>query len=170
MTPSKSEDGWWDLVPVWDEIYTLGNTIDIQKKDYRSNSGYRPNNDSHIIGFVGEYVIELETGVPFNREIRVGGDGGSDFKFGDKEVDVKCSTFVPDPDLKHPAHSQRWPHYFVLVCFDVPHKEAKLMGWATGDSLKNAKVTDYGYGPQRSINWKDLNDGLPPVFKRKRGG
>lgn len=155
-------DGWWDLTPAWDMIYDIGERRHIQKDAFRSTKAW--NLQSHIIGIVGEFVVSLESGKDFDSELKLLGDGGKDFDFGGVTVDVKCSTFVPDPDLKHPINSHRWPDYFVLVVFSVPRKEAKLLGWTTGDSLKNAEITDYGYGLQRSMNWKDLNVGLPPCM------
>lgn len=158
----KSPNGWWDLSPFWDTIYDIGAKRHLQKDVFKSTRAW--NIKSHIIGIVGEFVIYLESGKEFDAELRLFGDGGKDFEFNGLKVDIKCATFFKDPDLKHPVNEHRWPDYFVLVAFNEAGKKARLMGWTTGESLKKSEIKDYGYGPQKVMNWKGLIDGLPPIF------
>ena len=162
MNIPKSKNGWWDLSPVWNTIYSIGEQRHQQKDSFKSTRAW--NLKSHVIGIVGEFVVSLESGKPFDAELRLFGDGGRDFQFGEVKVDIKCATFIKDPDLKHPSDEHRWPDYFVLVAFNEPKKKARLMGWTTGQALKNSITRDYGYGVQRIMNWSKLNDGLPPIF------
>ena len=159
---AKSPNGWWDLSPAWDMIYEIGQRRHVQKDEFKSTRAWHIK--SHIIGIVGEFVVSLESGKEFDSELRLFGDGGRDFEINNEKADIKCATFIKDPDLKHPANEHRWPDYFVLVAFNEPNKKARLMGWTTGDLLKIADIRDYGYGPQRIMNWRKLKDGLPPIF------
>ena len=159
----KSPNGWWDLSTCWDVICSIGEQRHQQKDSFKSTRAW--NNKSHIIGVLGEFVISLESGIEFDTELKINGDNGSDFKINNKTIDIKCATFFKDPDLKHPAQEIRWPDYFVLVALNEPRKKARLMGWALGDKVRNSRITNYGYGPQKILNWSELNPGLLPVFK-----
>lgn len=161
--PDKSTAGWWNLSTCWDHLYQIGLSRHLQKDNFHSTRSW--NNKSHIIGVLGEFTVSLESGIEFDAELRIEGDGGSDFKLSNnKTADIKCATFFKDPDLKHPADSTKWPDYFILVALDFDNKKSRLMGWTTGNKLKSSLVKDYGYGPQKIMNWRELYNGLPKAF------
>lgn len=131
-----------------------------QKRTYESSRYWH--GDSHYVGLLGEWVFAQETSLPVNWELIATGDGGVDFG----SVDVKASTFVSDPHLKHPASAKRWPTYLALVV--VEEARGRYLGYATAEELRLAPTRVYqrGAGAQHHLPAHALHRSLPPGVTR----
>lgn len=116
------------------------------------------NSDARYIGMLGEIAYGKESGQEVNCELMIMGDGGTDFPGG---VDVKTSTFVSDPHLKHYANPNHWPEWFVLVVVPRSYDKYRIAGHASKAQMLAADIADYGYGDQYYIPEYWLTPGLP---------
>lgn len=129
-----------------------------QKASYASSRQWA-SGSTHLIGIIGEWRYGIVIGEPPDLRLLAAGDNGSDFH----GVDVKCSTYLPNPDLKvNPEDFAKGAHAFALV---VVHQELELacfVGWASAREMLASPLRDYGYGPKHSLNWRKLHaDTLP---------
>ncbi len=154
--------GWYDLSEHWDWLLEISQAIHDQKDNFKSTRAW--NEGSHFVGNCGEFTITLATGVPFDSELRINGQGDK-ADYEKYKTEVKTSTHYVDPHIKHPVDETRWAPYFVLVALDVSRKRSKIVGWCTAEELKQGEIRDYGNGPQRSLDDTYLYPGLPPTFK-----
>lgn len=140
-----------DLSKWWWFLEKLAKQRDDQKRGFSSCRLW--NNSPDLVGLCGEAIFAMHYGKRINRELLINGDNGEDFE----GVDVKTSTFISDPYLKHPVGAKHWPPFFVLAAMDIQAKKGCLVGWATREELRAAKTIDWGYGPQHSIPGNELN-------------
>ncbi len=132
-----------------------------QKGGYASTRGWAEGGSTHLPGLVGELVYGRIIGQEPDWTLRAAGDSGSDFK----KVDVKCSTFYHDPDLKIPEGDLadiKVP-FLALVAWNREAGTAAYCGWATLEEMQAAELKNYGYGPSYFINWRALHEGPCPV-------
>ena len=155
---AKQERKWWPLDAGWQATNFIAK-LHNQKKDKRQSTnawaGTRDNNPSaftsHWYGLLGEVVYSLETKQLVNFKEIDCGDSGSDFPDG---YDAKAVTFWQDPWLKVPINTHKWPdNGFAVIALNIDRREGKLVGWATIDMVKSAKVKEWNpqAGPQYSI-------------------
>jgi hypothetical protein len=149
-------DGWVNMECIWEDLVLMGSERDKQKSSYRSTKNWSKYS-THVLGAIGEMCFSIVTGHPVNAASLPEGDGNIDFLIGGKTIDVKSTQYWKDPDLKQYPKPKKWVDIYVLCGVDVDGKRAKLFGWATADSMRNAKIVDYGYGGQLSLNHSDLN-------------
>lgn len=131
-----------------------------QKRGYASTRGWASGGNTHLPGLVGELVFGRVIGKEPDWELRAAGDDGTDFD----GVDVKCSTFLPDPDLKMPQgdlRKKKRSPFYALVVWNQEAGTAAYAGWATRAEVEAAPVKDYGYGPTVALNWRVLHAGVP---------
>lgn len=82
--------------------------------------------DKHVVGIRGERVFALETGAAINWDW--GSDGGADFTFDGRTIDVKGSYLVNTGALIHTRLDPVRADFYVLAVYD----EARLEGWVEG--------------------------------------
>lgn len=136
---------WIDLSKVWQRLYDVAEERDKQKHNFASSRYW--NQESHFHGLLAEYVYAVESKQEMNLELLIQGDGGKDFP----ETDVKGCTYWQDPWLKHPLRKPLVANRYVLVGLDIPRKRGYVVGIASKQQVKNAKVIDWGHGPQYSL-------------------
>jgi hypothetical protein len=155
---ADSEDlhEWYDLLPVWRKATEAAAQRDGQKRGFASSRYW--NQESHFLGLLGEYVYGHVSRQEVNLTLDVTGDGGLDFP----GIDVKATRYYTKPYLKHPATSNRWPPFFVLVAINVDARLGRYCGHIAGHALqKHGTLRDFGHGPQRTMDEFELIPGLP---------
>lgn len=137
-----------DLSPYWERLRILAEQR-YEQKDGFSSSRYW-NQDSHFLGLCGELLYALATRQKIDTELRITGDGGTDFPGG---VDVKTCRFETDAYLKAPVGTKRWPDIFVLCYVDKEQRRGRILGWAWSDDLwATGEIRDFGYGPTYTLH------------------
>lgn len=129
-----------------------------QKRDFESSRYWHE--DSHFVGLVGEWLVSALTGRPYDARRRIEGDGGVDFP----RTDVKTSTFVSDPHLKHLVNAKSWTDFYVLAVFDPSRAITRVGGWASAEMLRAGEIHDYGHGANFYLPEAVLYSGLPDVL------
>ena len=142
---------WLNLDPYWEEITIIADARERQKRGFASTSG--KSSQSHLIGLCGEKCYSILTGQDYDRSLRIKGDDGYDFP----EVDVKTSTFVSDPILKHPVNASFWPLNFSLAVLDLPNRRGKILGWATRRQLWRGFRRTFTYDEQCCLREESLS-------------
>lgn len=148
----------WTHIPVPEaaRLRAVADARDRQKNGFASSRYW--NADSHYIGLLGEWIYGRKVGLEPNLELLIEGDGGYDFG----GVDVKTSTFLDAPHLKHPVGATRWPAAFALVSVDVENLRGRYEGYATASELRASPTREYRPGfPQHHLFVSDLHRGLP---------
>ena len=157
---------WIDLTPHWARIKEVARERHAQKHRFRSTG--RMSHKSHFIGLCGETAYAKAYGLKVDTTLRRHGDDGNDF-WGD--IDVKTSTFLIDPHLKHRVGSRKWPRRgFVLAVLDEPRKRARLIGYCSTRQLQIASMKDYGYGRQhflREMSLQHIDCSVPEQHRRQ---
>lgn len=160
------KNGWWNLNPFWDYLTWAaakreGVEVNGQKKKFWGSSRYY-NPDAHLIGIAGEFIFSLESGLPFDIFLSAKGDGGVDFA---GSIQIKTSTFQPDPCLKESQNPKCWADYYGLVYFNPERKLGKYLGWTTGSHLASQPLVSYSNHekahPCHSLSWRELWQELP---------
>ena len=129
-----------------------------QKASYASSRQWA-DGSTHLIGIIGEWRYGLAIGQPPDLQLLANGDNGSDFG----GVDVKCSTYLPNPDLKvRPGDFEKGAWAFALVVIHQEFQLACFPGWAYAREMRAAPLKDYGHGPMRALNWRKLHSGCLP--------
>jgi hypothetical protein len=155
------DDGWLSLIPIWRHLREMGEARDADKREFRSTKSWSKES-SHTTGLLGEAAFSFLTGLPLNASLITTGDGGWDYTTADGlHVDVKTSLFWNDPWLKQYPSPKRWVDYYILVAADTAEGRVRVIGHATQDEVRNARLVDWGHGKQRSLSWKVLHAGLP---------
>lgn len=148
---------WINMAPYWDELQTIAASRDAQKKSYKSTKNWSTGNSTHFLGLVAEAAFSCYTGLDLNKSLSPSGDLGYDFIINGRTVDVKGTQYFNDPHLKQYPTPKVWVDYYFLVGIDIAQKRAKIFGYATREEIQNATMKDYGYGPQRVVECKDLH-------------
>lgn len=154
-----SQDGWVDLSSIWSHISSIGDSRDVQKKNYKSSKNWSKHS-THVLGLIGEICFSVYTGIDACLELIPEGDGNIDFIINGKSIDIKTTRYWKDPDLKQYPNPKKWADAYVLCAVDVDEKRAKIFGWTTKEAIVNAKKVDYGYGVQLSMNHSELNKNI----------
>jgi hypothetical protein len=100
------------------------------------------NPDFNLIGLIGESLYEAITGWPMQNGDELG-DGGCDFP----GVDVKCTPHFDDPLAAS---------VYFLAAVNLPTREARPVGYATRSMLMEAPLVEYGHGPTRTLQEREL--------------
>jgi len=145
---------WISLRPVWGLAKLAADLRERQKDGFASTRNW--NEHPHLVGLLGEYVYAVMHDLMLDATLRLAGDGGADFGIGDGWVDVKTSTYLLAPCLKHPVNAGRWPARFALVVVDMQGMRGALVGEVDAHWLKDAPVVDFKHGPQRSLSADDI--------------
>ncbi len=164
-------DGWWDVSSFWNKLEELGKQRDKQKSYYASTKNWS-SHSTHFLGLISELTFSLETGIMLDKILRSQGDMGFDFCHDGKNFDIKGTQYWQDPHLKQYPKPKSWCDYYLLAGIKLNVKQAKIFGWASKEEIQNAKLVNYGYGPQRSISYDELHKGIPvclPSLKAKAG-
>ena len=142
---------WIDLAPVWDKLKA---EADRRLQSKRSFVAHRCCiSQGHFYGLLAEYVYGELTGQQVNFDLRSEGDGGCDFP----DTDVKGCTYWKDPWLKQPVDKPVRAKNYVLVGLDIENKKGYVVGYATDEELKKARVFNWGHGDQYAIRGRDLH-------------
>lgn len=149
---------WLPYSDVLPALTAVAEARERQKQNYASSRQWA-SGSTHLIGIIGEWRYGLAIGEPPDLRLLASGDDGSDFH----GVDVKCSTYLPNPDLKvNPEDFDKGARAFALV---VVHQELELAcfaGWASARELREAPLKNYGHGPKHALNWRKLHAGTIP--------
>ena len=113
---------WVDLSPYWSEMERLAEERSDPTSGYAWTRRWSPK--SHFYGLLGEKCFSVFSGESVDTRLLREGDDGTDFE----GVDVKTSTFVADPILKHPVWAKRWAPRYVLSVLDVGDRRGGLVG------------------------------------------
>jgi hypothetical protein len=111
--------------------------------------------DFNLRGLMGEWLYSKLTGIPRKRGF---GDGGEDFP----GVDVKTSSYLVTPWLRHPATEPLRTRYYALVAADTEQRLCRYVGYATADELLAVMPTALPHGQAKILYEKDLHKQLPP--------
>ena len=161
-------DGWWDVSRYWDRLQQIAKQRDSQKLNYKSTKNWSVGNSTHFLGLVAECAFTLETGIMFDKRLNIVGDPGYDFIFEEQKFDIKGTQYFNAPHLKQYPNPKTWVDFYILAGINAPDKQVKVFGYATKEEIQNAKLHNYGYGPQRVIEYQDLHPGLPDVLPSNR--
>lgn len=152
---------WIDLEPALDRLQFLGAQRDEQHRKRRSTKNWSQVS-THFLGLCGEYAVSQATGLDFDEQLRPGGDGGADFRWGPHLYSVKATTYWEDPHLKEYQNPKVWCDFYILVGVDLNGKRVRIAGWTTCQALQGAPLRYYGHGYMLHIESKGLHPGLPP--------
>lgn len=152
--------------------YTLAITTGVNRAESHPDSTpMGKSNDairSHPEGAVGEMMVCKYFGVNFDNTIKETGiyPGDTDLMIGDKQVDVKGTTWIDDPYLlvkKKLAHIAESDIYIAVMMDgegDIPHV-GHIVGWAWHSVLIQQEPQDF---PPKyphmnyTQDWKTLNN------------
>ena len=154
-----------DLLHGWisytDELPWMRRVAEAREKHKQGKFGMLnewASGSTHLIGIIGEWRFGLAIGKTPDLRLLEDGDSGSDFG----GIDVKCSTFLPDPDMKvKPTDFAKGAFAFALVVIHQEYQLACYPGWAYAKDMQEAPLKDYGYGPMRALNWRKLRVDIP---------
>lgn len=156
---------WIDLSLYWDWLERTAERFDAEKRRLAGNNRYRLKEGARLVGLAGELCYALETGQAVNTEIHPEGDKGMDFP---DHVDVKTSTFLSDPLLKHEVNPHYWPEHFAFVVLDQLNRRARLVGIVGLRELMNfGEVKDFGYGNRYTLPEKYFTERIEAVLSGK---
>lgn len=151
---------WIDMSPYWNELKSIANERESQKKKYKSTKNWSKES-THFLGLIGELCFSIHTGLKIDKELKVGGDDGYDFIYNGKTYDIKTTSYYSKPNLTQNLNPKKWADYYILVGVNIDKKVAKIFGYATKEAVQNAELYDYGYGNRRVIEADNLNKGIP---------
>lgn len=160
-----AQSGWWYLKDAWEALEKIAHEREVQKFSLRSGRQLSKWS-THLVGLVGEAVVAAQSGLDLDSRLIAAGDDGHDFTVGGKTVNVKTSCYVGDPHLKVMKREKKFCDYYVLVEAEMVCRRARVVGYATIDMVKDAKVRSYGHGLVYSLTADALKSGLPPCMKR----
>jgi hypothetical protein len=146
---------WIDLEPFWERLQAVAAQRDAQKRNFKSAKYL--NKDSNFIGLCGEMALGIFRGREPDLSLRIDGDGGTDFG----TVDVKTVPDILEPSLKRFAKETKWAEWYALVALDLKKKRAWLVGYTSGENLRNAPIREFGHGPTHTLHWTKLKPFLP---------
>ena len=89
---------WHNVEPFIQALKEIGEKRDQQKSKYASTQNWAKGS-THSFGLIGELVLTLETGIPFDSVLRTSGDPGYDIHHNNITYDAKTVTH-PSPDIK----------------------------------------------------------------------
>jgi hypothetical protein len=101
----------------------------------------RYGNRLEIMGAAGE--VAARRLLRLERDLHVGFDGGIDFMWRGKKVDVKATRKYPHVEctaLQWPLTRQINADLIILVLVDAENKEADIVGYITKAELENART------------------------------
>jgi hypothetical protein len=158
---------------MWRDVSRFGPRAEQWAREANRASGPNPRDwqrggRGHVDGKLAECVFSQESGLPVDWAVRAGGDGGRDFDWGGKKLNVRgrrITRWVRKPALLvQPPKEDRWSDLYVLV--HLRGQEGCVMGWATLAQVQAAPMKEYGHGPSHRIEVAELTrwgqTGLPP--------
>ena len=145
---------WVDLAPHWDEVEAVGAARQALADRFDPN---RSIERAHVVGFAGEKVIELVTGIP----AWYGGPQGDAADCPYLNLDVKTTRALRRPCLRQNVRGRRWHDFFALVTLDEARRRARLVGWASATEVRAAPVEPGYWGPMHVLPGNALHPGLP---------
>lgn len=152
---------WVDLGPWLQKARDFQKAMDTQGKSFDARWG---NGERHVVGKLGEVCFQIETGGDPNEidwEVYEGGDGFNDCPkrnvWKGLKASVRGNTAIQRPFNCFPCEQQVRPmiyDVYVLVLVELTESpRGNLCGWNTAGEMREAKLVDWGLGPQHSIPW-----------------
>ena len=125
-----------DLNPHRKEIEALAEAREKQKIRYKTSKQYSTA-ATNLTGLKGEFAFSLCTGLPVDKELKRGGDGGTDFTYENISYDIKSSLYDGlNVSLLEFPDKRLLAHVFVLV--QIVDWEARIVGWASRRQVRHA--------------------------------
>jgi hypothetical protein len=117
---------WYDLSSHWEMLQAAAEELKKKTKDYPGSKyrAWRP--DREFVGLCGEFGFAKLTGLPFDLERRISGEGDGGFDFPD--IGVKTVDH-PTPQLWVGLWQKLEAPYWVLMHLQRNLKRVRYLGW-----------------------------------------
>lgn len=125
----------------WDYITSVAQSRLAHNKTSRHVSDYGDNIE--VIGAAGELLARRYFGL--EEKLHDGFDGGHDFLYAGKTVDVKATILTPQIQhryLQWPTWKRIKAEIILLTAVDPLTRQGIVIGWATGDEILRAKINN----------------------------
>lgn len=126
--------------------------------------GPLPDDETHIIGAVGEIAVAKIFGVQPDLAILVGGDGGVDLTYKGWTWDVKTRS-QPNSDLLINTDMSDFRADAVVLCWLFVPWKVGVVGWISRKGFLGRCQRIEARGPRLCLPWEQMR-GMGEVLKR----
>ena len=136
-----------------------------REESHKNTPSSKPlSEDFELVGLAGEREFSKQYGIPMCTRLGNRGDGGIDFIFNTRSLDVKTSAKWPRWLLVEPnKHLESgYADIYVLAKANIPEPwkkkriSAHLLGWMPGDKVKLRKREWFGPMKPHKVDRRDL--------------
>ena len=146
---------WIDFSADWEPITEIARRWHENKGGSSAQRNYVKKYNTDFYGILGEYVVGMTMNWPVDFSVLPGSDSGWDFCIDGVTYDVKASHWEHPSLLEYPD-KELAADIYILVHLDMDDRRGRIIGWASTEQLRSARLKDHGHGVRLSIPYRQI--------------